>query len=109
MSQASDLKRIAGAPGRLDLMGAPEGFDALVMADIVRARKNLCVFVARDGARLSAFAEAFGFFASQVEVLTFPAGHGFNSDRRDDFDQQCADLAFRETLRFLEKQSARLA
>ncbi|MGV6876267.1 dienelactone hydrolase family protein [Pseudochelatococcus sp. B33] len=42
---------------------------------------------------------------SAVEVLTYPAGHGFNSDRRADFDQLCSDLAFRETLRFLEKQS----
>lgn len=41
-----------------------------------------------------------------VEVLVYPAGHGFNSDRRADFDQQCADLAFRETLRFLERQAA---
>ena len=74
MSQASDLKRIAGAPGRLDLMGAPEGFDALVMADIARARKGLSVFVARDGARLGAFADAMKFFAPEIEIVRLPHG-----------------------------------
>src|SRR5207237_3549159 len=67
--------------GRLDLIGAPEGFDALVMADIVRARKGLSVFVARDGARLSAFVDAFRFFAPEVEVLTFPAWDCLPYDR----------------------------
>ncbi|HZZ67017.1 MAG TPA: transcription-repair coupling factor [Phenylobacterium sp.] len=75
------MRRVADDPGRLDLVGAPEGFDALVMADIVRARKGLSVFVARDGTRLSAFAEAFRFFASEVEVLTFPAWDCLPYDR----------------------------
>ncbi|HEX3889025.1 MAG TPA: transcription-repair coupling factor [Phenylobacterium sp.] len=75
------MRRVADDPGRLDLIGAPEGFDALVMADIVRARKGLSVFVARDGTRLSAFVEAFRFFASEVEVLTFPAWDCLPYDR----------------------------
>src|SRR2546421_5311877 len=78
---AAPLRRVADDPGRLDLVGAPEGFDALVMADIVRARKGLSVFVARDGTRLSAFAEAFRFFAPPVEVLTFPAWDCLPYDR----------------------------
>jgi len=78
---AAEMRRVADDPGRLDLVGAPEGFDALVMADIVRARKGLTVFVARDGTRLSAFAEAFRFFAPQVEVLTFPAWDCLPYDR----------------------------
>ncbi len=77
----AELRRVADDAGRLDLVGAPEGFDALVMADIVRSRKGLTVFVARDGARLSAFAEAFAFFASDVEVLTFPAWDCLPYDR----------------------------
>src|ERR1700761_5722600 len=75
------MRRVAEEPGRLDLVGAPEGFDALVMADIVRARKGLTVFVARDGTRLSAFAEAFRFFAPDVEVMTFPAWDCLPYDR----------------------------
>jgi transcription-repair coupling factor (superfamily II helicase) len=75
------LRRVADDPGRLDLVGAPEGFDALVMADLVKARKGLSVFVARDAARLSAFADAFRFFASNIEVLTFPSWDCLPYDR----------------------------
>jgi transcription-repair coupling factor (superfamily II helicase) len=78
---AAEMRRVAEDPGRLDLVGAPEGFDALVMADIVRARKGLSVFMARDGARLSAFTDAFRFFAPQVEVLTYPAWDCLPYDR----------------------------
>ncbi|THD75098.1 MAG: transcription-repair coupling factor, partial [Phenylobacterium sp.] len=78
---AAGLRRVAEDPGRLDLIGAPEGFDALVMADIVRARKGLTVFVARDGARLSAFADAFCFFAPNVEILQFPSWDCLPYDR----------------------------
>lgn len=66
------MRRVADDPGPLDLVGAPEGFDALVMADLVKARKGLSVFVARDAARLSAFTDAFRFFAQGVEILTLP-------------------------------------
>jgi len=78
---SAQLRRVAEDPGRLDLVGAPEGFDALVMADVVKARKGLSVFVARDAARMSAFAEAFGFFAFNVEVLTFPSWDCLPYDR----------------------------
>jgi transcription-repair coupling factor (superfamily II helicase) len=75
------MRRVADDPGRLDLVGAPEGFDALVMADVVKARRGLSVFVARDAARMSAFTDAFGFFASDVEILTLPAWDCLPYDR----------------------------
>jgi transcription-repair coupling factor (superfamily II helicase) len=75
------MRRVAEDPGRLDLVGAPEGFDALVMADIVRARKGLSVFVARHGARISSFVDAFRFFAQGIEVLIFPAWDCLPYDR----------------------------
>ena len=78
---AADHRRIAQDPGRLDLVGAPEGFDALVMADIVKARGGLSVFVARDGSRLSAFLDAFTFFSPQVQVLRFPSWDCLPYDR----------------------------
>ncbi|WP_395671554.1 transcription-repair coupling factor [Phenylobacterium sp.] len=78
---AAQLRRVADDPGRLDLVGAPEGFDAMVMADVVKARKGLSVFVARDGTRVSAFADAFRFFATNVEVLRFPAWDCLPYDR----------------------------
>ena len=77
----AETRRIAQDPGRLDLIGAPEGFDALIMADIVKARGGLSVFVARDGSRLSAFIDAFRFFASGVEVLQFPSWDCLPYDR----------------------------
>src|SRR5471030_2485961 len=67
---AAEMRRVADDPGRLDLVGAPEGFDALVMADIVRARKGL-----------SGFVDAFRFFAPEVEILTFPAWDCLPYDR----------------------------
>jgi transcription-repair coupling factor (superfamily II helicase) len=81
VSQASDLKRIAGAPGRLDLMGAPEGFDTLVMADIVKARGGLTCFVARDVSRASAFADGLKFFAEGVETIRLPSWDCLPYDR----------------------------
>jgi transcription-repair coupling factor (superfamily II helicase) len=77
----SAIKRVAGDAGRLELAGAPEGFDALVMADIARARGGLSVFVARDGSRALAFTEALAFFAPEVDVLAFPAWDCLPYDR----------------------------
>ena len=81
MSRSEDLKTFARAPGALELCGAPEGFDALVMGDICRARGGLSVFVARDGSRAQAFAEAMTFFAPETEILDFPAWDCLPYDR----------------------------
>ncbi len=77
----ADLKYVAKADGRLDLTGAPEGFDALVMADIARARGGLTVFVARDGARAGAFIDAMRFFAPEMPVLQLPSWDCLPYDR----------------------------
>ena len=69
---AAENRRIAQDEGRLDLIGAPEGFDALVMSDIVKARGGLSVFVARDGSRLPAFIDAFSFFAPGCRGAALP-------------------------------------
>ncbi|MGH6985763.1 MAG: transcription-repair coupling factor [Caulobacteraceae bacterium] len=86
MSAAEDLARdllarLADEPGALTLAGAPEGLDALVLADLARARGDLCVFIARDGARAAAFAQAMGFFAPEVEIIEFPAWDCLPYDR----------------------------
>ena len=81
MPTPNDLKRIAQFDGRLILSAAPEGFDALVMADIARARGGLSVFVARDGARASAFIDAMGFFAPEIEILRLPSWDCLPYDR----------------------------
>jgi transcription-repair coupling factor (superfamily II helicase) len=78
---AYDAKQIAKASGSLTLAGAPEGFDALVMADIARARGGLTAFVARDTARASAFIDALKFFAPEIEAVLFPSWDCLPYDR----------------------------
>jgi len=51
------------------------------MGDICRARGGLSVFVARDGSRAQAFGEAMTFFASETEVIDFPAWDCLPYDR----------------------------
>ncbi len=67
----SSLSRILREPGHLRVAGAPEGFDALAVADAARARGGVSAFVARDEARAAAFIEALAFFAPDLEVLRF--------------------------------------
>jgi transcription-repair coupling factor (superfamily II helicase) len=81
VASSNDLKRIAQDDGALALTGAPEGYDALVMADIARGRGGLSVFVARDGARASAFTDALRFFAPEMEVLRLPSWDCLPYDR----------------------------
>ncbi len=51
------------------------------MADVARARKGLTAFVARDGARLSAFTDAMRFFAPEIEIIRFPTWDCLPYDR----------------------------
>ena len=81
MAQAPDFKKIALREGHIELTGAPEGFDALAMADIARARGGLSVFVARDGGRALAFIDALRFFAPEMEVLRLPSWDCLPYDR----------------------------
>ncbi len=81
MAVTSDIRRVTNAAGALELSGAPEGFDALVMSDIARARGGLNVFVARDGSRAAAFADAMAFFAPETDIIDFPAWDCLPYDR----------------------------
>jgi transcription-repair coupling factor (superfamily II helicase) len=81
VARDAELKTVAKADGRLELTSAPEGFDALVMADIARARGGMVVFVARDGSRADAFAQALGFFAPGMSVVSFPSWDCLPYDR----------------------------
>ena len=61
--------------------GAPEGFDALLVA---RRRAEIdapIAHVCRDDARMARMAEALGFFAPEIEVLRFPAWDCLPYDR----------------------------
>jgi transcription-repair coupling factor (superfamily II helicase) len=81
VARDGDLKTLAKAEGRLELTSAPEGFDALVMADLLRARGGPALFVARDGQRAEAFIGAMAFFAPEIEVVHFPSWDCLPYDR----------------------------
>ena len=68
-------------PGRLLISGAPEGFDALLLAEAARDTGTGLVFVARDDVRLARMAEALAFFAPETERLEFPAWDCLPYDR----------------------------
>ena len=80
---ALDLARLvkaASGPGRLALTHLPDGLDAFVAADLVRAlarsgpeRSVALTHVAREGQRAQAFRDALAFAAPDIEVLDFPA------------------------------------
>ncbi|CAA7616078.1 transcription-repair coupling factor [Magnetospirillum sp. UT-4] len=57
--------------GRTPIAGAPEGVDALVVADLARKAGTL-FHVARDDGRMAHMAEALAFFAPDLEVLELP-------------------------------------
>ena len=60
-------------PGRTLLAGAPDGVDALMVAEIARMAENGdMLVVARDDGRMARLSEALGFFAPDVETLEFP-------------------------------------
>ncbi|HSD91566.1 MAG TPA: transcription-repair coupling factor [Methyloceanibacter sp.] len=61
--------------------GVPEGFDALVLGELARRAGAPILHVARDGNRLATLAEAIPFFASEIELLSFPAWDGVPYDR----------------------------
>jgi transcription-repair coupling factor (superfamily II helicase) len=66
--------------------GVPEGLDALLLGELARRAAAVeppspILHVARDGTRLATLEEALGFFAPDVEVMSFPAWDGVPYDR----------------------------
>ena len=67
-------------PDHILCSGAPEGFDALVLAREL-ARGAPVIHVARDDRRMAAMRAALAFFAPEAVVLTFPAWDCLPYDR----------------------------
>ncbi|MAW82417.1 MAG: transcription-repair coupling factor [Parvularcula sp.] len=67
--------------GRLEIYGAPEGADALAVADAARATNNLVLHIARDGTRAAAMAQSLKFFAPDIPVIEYPAWDCLPYDR----------------------------
>ncbi len=64
-----------------ELGGAPEGLDALIVAERVKASGGVGLFVTRDYQRSASFAQAFQFFTQDIEVLEYPAWDCLPYDR----------------------------
>ena len=60
-------------PGLVRVGGAPEGFDAKLLADLVRRAGGPVLHVARDDARMTAIIDSLKIFAPDIPVLRFPA------------------------------------
>ncbi len=61
--------------------GAPEGFDAQLLAREIARNGSSLIHVARDDKRLDAMAQALAFFAPELTVLRFPAWDCLPYDR----------------------------
>ena len=69
------------APGAVTVCGAPEGWDAKLVADLVDRAKGPVLHVARDDARMAAMADALAVFAPGLPVLQIPAWDCLPYDR----------------------------
>ncbi len=61
--------------------GAPEGYDAKLLADLVARTDGPVIHVLRDDTRLAAMQQALKFFAPDLPVLVFPAWDCLPYDR----------------------------
>ena len=60
-------------PHPILLSGAPEGYDARLIARELAAQTAPVIHVARDDRRMEAMRQALAFFAPELPVITFPA------------------------------------
>ena len=77
-----DISTLLRRPGRLTIGGAPEGRDALALADLRANAPDLdLIFIARDDTRLDAVTAALALFAPAVTPMIFPAWDCLAYDR----------------------------
>ena len=74
------IKRLGSENVRTLVGGAPEGFDALLIASLAEAGRDVMV-VARDDVCMARKAEALAFFAPALRCLEFPAWDCLPYDR----------------------------
>ncbi len=67
--------------GALGVYGAPEGADAMALADAARQQNTICVHIASDAGRAAAMGRALNFFASDIPIIDFPAWDCLPFDR----------------------------
>ena len=65
----------------LDVYGAPEGYDALLIRQRRAESREPVLHVCRDDARMARLADALGFFMPEAEILRLPAWDCLPYDR----------------------------
>jgi transcription-repair coupling factor (superfamily II helicase) len=75
------LNYIARAEGRLQVTGAPEGFDAWLATEAAARAKHPVIFVVADDVRAQLALNAARFFAPNLRILEFPAWDCLPYDR----------------------------
>jgi transcription-repair coupling factor (superfamily II helicase) len=82
-----EFRKLIDFKGRATIARTPEGFDALVLGDLVRtaaAKSGMgkpVLHIARDDQRMAELHMALGFFAPDIEVIRFPAWDCLPYDR----------------------------
>jgi transcription-repair coupling factor (superfamily II helicase) len=76
-----DFEALLAARRRIELAGAPPGYDAIVLARLAARAPSPLLFVARDDVRLAAVAEALAFLAPDLTLAAFPAWDCLPYDR----------------------------
>ncbi len=71
----------ANSISKVTVSGAPEGFDALLIAKEIEKNKRPVIHVARDDRRMQAIKAALEFFAPDMPVFEFPAWDCLPFDR----------------------------
>lgn len=82
LSYLREMNKNTPQPAALILIGgAPEGYDAKLLADVVARTGGPVVHVLRDDTRMAAMQQALKFFAPDLPVLVFPAWDCLPYDR----------------------------
>ena len=76
-----DTERLLSTEGRLNIGGAPEGFQPLVLADMARAAQSRIVYIARDASAAAAMRNMLAFFAPDIPQVHLPAWDCLPFDR----------------------------
>ncbi|WP_066811512.1 transcription-repair coupling factor [Sphingomonas asaccharolytica] len=78
----TDPRKILSAKAPLTLAGVPAGFLPVLLADLARAQApGRVVLIAPDEAEMRAVAATAGYFAPEIEIVTYPAWDCLPYDR----------------------------
>ncbi len=78
---ANRLQFLLKAQRPLTLASLPDGFLPAALADMARASKGRCLFIASDEMQMRMLADTVHFFAPELEIIEFPAWDCLPYDR----------------------------